>query len=198
MDNYIYILYFFNKYFKKLYCLIIIFFSIFIFKNFLKINNIRLINEYLKFKNKFNLKLNYKLNKELRIGIYGYCLKNGGRARITSLLVNYFEKVKFFRIFLFTRKEKQDNEYYIPRNIKRTIIKNNLLKNINKNKINLLIYELNNDYEIKILNNLKSTKIIFYMHASIFYFIYSNFTFFKELYKCYKNSKYIYSINNSF
>lgn len=32
------------------------------------------------------------------------------------------------------------------------------------------------------------------MHASIFFFIYSNFTFFKELYKSYKNSKYVVSI----
>ena len=67
--------------------------------------------------NIYNLKFNknilevrnvYKINtiynhflKKIRIGIFCHCLHNGGRARITSLLVNSFYKLKIFDIFLF-------------------------------------------------------------------------------------------------
>jgi hypothetical protein len=50
------------------------------------------------------------------------------------------------------------------------------------------------DDEIKLLNNVKNTKVIFYLHLSIFDWIYGNYTRFKNLYKNYRNSKYLISI----
>ena len=44
-------------------------------------------------------------------------VKNGGRARITSILINHFYKLKIFKIYLFTRRLKEINEYFIPKNI---------------------------------------------------------------------------------
>ena len=183
-----------NFYSRKVCFLLFIFFSILYYQILLKKYNINLFNEFFKFKIKFDLPLNYKLEKKLKIGIYSFCIKNGGRARITALLVNYFEKVKFFNIFLLTRKAIQENEYFIPQNIQRIIINNNLFKIIIKKKIDILIYNLSNDYEINLLNNLKNLKTIFYIHSSIFNRIYSNFSSFKKLYQCYSNSEYIISI----
>ena len=130
----------------------------------------------------------------MRIGIYTYCIKNGGRARITSKLLNYFHKIKIFKVYLFTKTNKEKNEYYIPESIKRTIIKHNLIKIILKYKIDILIYELTNYFDIKALNKFKDAKIIFYHHSSFFYHFYSNFTLFLKIYKEYQNSKYIISI----
>ena len=50
--------------------------------------------------------------------------------------------------------------------------------------------------EISKLNDLKNIKIIFYQHQSLFYWIYTNYTYFKSLYNTYKNSKYIISLIN--
>ena len=41
---------------------------------------------------------NIKKESKINIAIYGYCIKNGGRARITSLLVNYLHKISIFNI----------------------------------------------------------------------------------------------------
>ena len=115
---------------------------------------------------------------------------------MTTILINYFYKVKIFNIYLFTRKYKEENEYKIPDNIKRNYVNNNIIKIIKRNKIDVLIYQLNYYEEIKILNKLKNIKIIFYQHSSFFYELYSNYTLFISLYKEYKNSKYIVSIIN--
>lgn len=160
--------------------------------------------------NIYNLKFNknilevrnvYKINtiynhflKKIRIGIFCHCLHNGGRARITSLLVNSFYKLKIFDIFLFTRSFSQNNEYKIPIGIKRKVVKNNLISNIFKKKLDVFIYELDEIKDIEILNKYRKAKVIYYIHSSIFYWIYSNYTHFKFLYKSYKSSKYIVSI----
>ena len=135
-----------------------------------------------------------KIKRKIKIAIYGYCIINGGRARITSILVNYFYRIKIFKIHLFTIESKKNNEYYIPEDIKRIEIKNNLIKILKKNKIDILIYELDYINEIKILNNLTKIKVIFYHHSSNFDWLYSNYTHFKLLYKSFKNSKYFVSI----
>ena len=124
-------------------------------------------------------------------------MNNGGRARITSILINYFYKIKIFDLYLFTKINKQDNEYLIPEETKRLVIKNNL-NNLNKiislNKIDILIYNLNNVIEINNLNKKQTPKIIYYQHSSFFYMIYSNYTSFLSLYKEYQNSKYVVSL----
>ena len=136
----------------------------------------------------------YKINNKINLGIYTYRIKDGGRARITSILLNYLNNIKFFNINLFTVLKKEDNEYLIPKGIRRTNIKKNIIKEIRKKKIHILIYELESDKEIDILNNMKNIKVIFYQHTSSFDWIYDNYTTFKKLYKAFKNSKNVLSI----
>lgn len=164
------------------------------FKKFSQYKYLQINNNYLNILNLFNITFFKNLTKNIRIGIYTHCIHNGGRARITSLLVNYFNTINIFKIFLFTRTFKIDNEYSIPENIKRTVVKKNIIKMINKSKLDMLIYELDDNNEIEILNNIKNVKIIYYIHSSIFYWIYSNYTTFKYLYKAYTNSYYVISI----
>ena len=144
-----------------------------------------------------NLNLFEKLNNKINLGIYSFGMRNGGRARLTSILINYLNNLKIFKICLFTILGKQDKEYLIPEDTKRMVIKNNLNyldKIISKNKIDILIYNLNNDREINYLNSKTIPKIIYYQHTSFFYMLYYNYTSFLSLYKEYQKSKYIVSL----
>ena len=182
---------------KKLIILIIVLFALFYYNKVSKFYKLQISKNYSKIKREFNLSLIDTLKKRIHLGIYTYCLNNGGRARITSLLINYFYKIKIFNLYLFTKIDKQENEYLIPEETKRLVIKNNL-NNLNKiislNKIDILIYNLNNVIEINNLNKKKTPKIIYYQHSSFFYMIYSNYTSFLSLYKEYQNSKYVVSL----
>lgn len=156
------------------------------------------INQYdLLIKEILQTKFYKKINNKINIGIYTFRLKNGGRARVTALLINYLYNIKIFNIYLFTVLKKEKDEYSIPKQIIRKVIKKNIIINIKKKKLDILIYELENIEEINLLNrlnNLKYLKVINYMHASSFDWIYFNYSFFKTLYKEYKNSDYIISI----
>ena len=113
------------------------------------------IDEYYKENQKeFNLFFHNKFKKKINLGIYAYRIKDGGRARITALLMNYLNNIKIFNLYLFTILNKEDNEYMIPDNIKRDVIKNNLINKIIKKKIKILIYQLESPEEINLLNNL--------------------------------------------
>jgi 3D (Asp-Asp-Asp) domain-containing protein len=107
------------------------------------------------FHNKF-----HNQNK-IKIAVYTHCIKNGGRARVTALLLKYLYKIKIFDLYLFTNRFKEDNEYIIPENIKRVIIKKDIIKYIKKNKIDVFIYELDEVKEISFLNKFKNSKVIF-------------------------------------
>jgi len=165
-------------------------------KKKLKEQNINFKDNY----SKLNLNLNltiYNINKrknKINIAIYAFSIKNGGRSRITALLIRYLFKINIFKIFLFTLKIIEEDEYIIPSNIKRFQIKNHLIKIINKNKIDILIYELDEIEEIFILNNYKKIKVIFYQHSSSFDWLYDNYTTFKTIYEKFYSSKYIVSI----
>ena len=145
-------------------------------KKKLKIQSIDFNDNY----TKLNLNLNltfYNINKrnnKINIAIYAFSIKNGGRSRITALLINYLYRINIFKIFLFTLKMIEEDEYIIPINIKRFQIINHLIKIINKNKImlylkkvkkwitvDILIYELDTINEIITLNNYKSIKVIY-------------------------------------
>ena len=78
-----------------------------------------------------------------------------GVERQTSLIMKYFNKVKFFKLFLFTIKDKEENEYKIDNNIKRIIIKNDLIEILKKIKIDILLYQFYNVKEIEQLNKFK-------------------------------------------
>ena len=145
-------------------------------------------------KNNLNFSFNNSLTSKIRIGIYAYTMKNGGRARITALLLNYLNTIKIFKIYLFTVRMRQDNEYIFPKNIKRIITGNNLIKYIKGYKIDILIYQLDYINEIKYLNKINDMKILFYIHSSTFDWIYGNYTMFKILYNEYINSRYLVSL----
>ena len=153
---------------------------------------------YRQIQRNINLKFNNNLKDKIKIGIYTYSFKNGGLQKLTSLILKYFHNIKIYDIYIFTIKGKEDNEYIIPQNVKRIIIKKprleNLINQINNNKIDILIYNFFNSTEIEILNQFKNTKIIFYIHQSIFYWIYLNYFLFKSLYTAYQKSKYIISL----
>jgi glycosyltransferase involved in cell wall biosynthesis len=152
----------------------------------------------LKIQNDINLKFKNKINKKLKIGIYTYSLINGGLQRLTSLMLKYFDKMKIYEIYLFTQLKKQSNEYTISKNITRIVISKprikNLINQVILNDIDILIYNFYFPKEINILNNLKNIKVIFYIHQSIFYWIYFKYNSFKSLYTAYQNSKYVISL----
>ena len=167
----------------------------------LEYNRISLVS-FLELNNKSNNNLNSsficKIIYKIKIATYTQYLENGGRARITSFLLNYLQNMKIFSLYLFTNKIKNDNEYLIHGNIKRILIKkdtvNNLIKIILKKRINIFINQFSQINKINNLEKLKSIRIINYQHQSAFFWMYANFTSFKSLYKSYKYSKYIISL----
>ena len=100
-----------------------------------------------------------KINNKIKIGIYSYYLRNGGRARITSLLLNYLYKINIFRLYLFTKEVDSEtkSEYYIEHDIFRINIRTctikNIIKEIRKKKLDIFIFQDSNSAEIKSLNN---------------------------------------------
>ena len=155
-----------------------------------------IINYY----NLISYNYNYLFQKDknfnkIRLGIFANSLKNGGTERQTSLLLNYFNKVKIFELFLFTKKEKEKNEYIIDENIPRFIIKNNFTEILIRQNINILIYQTYDVKDIKKLNKLKNIKTIFINRSCFLHWIYYKYYFFyKSVYKAYKNSKYVISL----
>ena len=84
----------------------------------------KLNEEYLQFKAGLNINFNNNINKIIRIGIYTISISDGGLQRITSIIINFLDNIKIFKIYLFSIKEKEENEYSISDNIKRIVIKN--------------------------------------------------------------------------
>ena len=151
------------------------------------INNI-LIPKYL------NLGYSDKIKNKIRIAIYTSTINGGGRAKITTILLNYLIKIKIFDVYLFTDDKNKNNEYKISNKIKRKLINNNLFEIIKKIKIKILVYQLKNITEIKKLNNLKNIKVIYYHHSSVLGYIYNkNYTYLK-IYKAFKKSKYFITL----
>lgn len=191
--NYFYPL--FISFIKFNFFLLIIFFF-FKYNEINKLSNCNFNEQYVRIQKKINIEFNnsFPNKNSIKIAIFCHCIKNGGRARVTALLLQYLYKIKIFNIYLFTRRFKEDNEYSFPDDIKRVIIKKDLIKAIKKNKINILIYELDEIKDILLLNNLNNLKVIFYHHSSTFDWLYENYTIFKTIYKAFFNSKYIVSI----
>ena len=99
-------------------------------------------------------------------------------------------------IYLVIKKKKKKN--IINENIKRILIKRytikNLIQEIKKKRIDIVIYQLSNYSEINIFNTLRRINIIFIQHQSFFFWVYSNYTYFKYLYKTYQKSRFIISL----
>ncbi len=156
-----------------------------------EINN----NTNLKFSNK--IEYNNFFNIKIKIGIYIVSLSNGGIERNTALLINYLSRIQIFEIYLFNNRKK-DNEYKIPKNVKRIFFfsgRNNLKRNILINNINIFIYQFYDVKTINMLNNMKNLKVILYNHSCFLLWIYINSNYIiKTIYNEYKNSKYVISI----
>jgi len=142
----------------------------------------------------------YKDIDNIRLGIYTYALKGGGTERITALMLNYLSKESNFYIYVFSQRQKEENEFKIPEKIKRTYINaehssKKLRTQLKVKKINILIYQFPHADEINFLNTLKNVKIIIYSHFCFLTWIYFyEIHFFKALYNAFKNSKYIVSL----
>ena len=167
-------------------------------KEQLRKEHLELNDNYIKTKNDLNLPFNNKLKRKIRIGIYTIGLTGAGLQRSTSLIVNNFYQIKIFEIILFTVNIKEENEYSIPKDIKRVIIKyynlEQLIKETYRRMIDILIYQFPVYEEITKLNTLKNLKVIFYLHQSFLYWIYYNYFLFKKLYKTYQTLKYVISL----
>lgn len=139
---------------------------------------------------------NNSLNKKINIGLIAKSIKNGGIERASSLICYYFKKVKIFKLFLFTFKKNEKNEFIIDNKIKRTIItKKNLIKHIKKANIDILLYQLYDYKQIKELNKIMHLKIILINHSCFLHWIYyNNYKSFKTYYRIYKKSDYIISL----
>ena len=139
------------------------------------------------------------MNK-IRVGVFSYFLSNGGRSRITTLLLNYLSKVNMFNLYLFTKYYgfENESEYYLEDSIKRKYIRNytikKLAKEVRKKKIDILIFQHSNSKDIKLFSKSNDIKVIFYQHQSFFYWLYNNYQYFKNIYEAYHSAKYIVSL----
>ena len=86
-------------------------------------DNLELNESYLNIQLDLNLTFYNELKHKIKIGIYYQSIKNGGIERLTALLLNYFNKEKIFNVYLLTQQPKEKNEYYVPIDVKRIIIK---------------------------------------------------------------------------
>ena len=103
---------FFHIY-QKLIINLIIILLIFIFKIEFNIKNLDINNAYLDIKKDLNLNFKNKLLIKIRVAIYYTGIKNGGIERLTSIFVNYFHKIKIFKTYLFTKRNKEEDEYIL-------------------------------------------------------------------------------------
>ena len=125
-------------------------------------------------------------------------MKNGGIERVFSIIIKYLSKEKYFSFYLITKNKKQIDEYPVPNNVQRICLldlKINLYEALEKEKIDILIYNYENR-EIEKLNKLKKTKVIYYNHSSFLYWIYREhlYNFKDTVYNLYKKSKYVISL----
>ena len=136
-------------------------------------------------------------DKKINIAIYYISIKNGGIQRVTALLINNLSKAMLFKLFLFINQSEND-EYTINSNIKRVLIRNgtpNLIKEIKKKKIEIIIYQLYNPKEIDILNNLNFVKTIIFIHCCFLSWLYLHkYNFVRIFYSSIKNTKYVISL----
>ena len=189
-----------NRHFNELYLKILLFpliiINIYRIVHLKQKYNITLNDIYHSIQYFLNISFHNNLNKKIKIGIYCKNLKNGGIQRSTSLTLKYLNKIEIFKSYLFAFKSQEDDEYNIPGKIRRITIKNksiiNLIKEIRKNRIDILIYQFPLNNEINLLNKINNIKTIFVIHSSFFYWLYSNYTYL-SIYESYKNSKYIIS-----
>ena len=139
------------------------------------------------------------LDKNLiKVAYYCSSIKYGGVERVISIIINHISKEKIFSQYLITKSDILEGEYFIPKNIKRIgkiSRSNSLFYLIRKKHIDILIYNFYEKREIKKLNKIATTKIIYYDHSSFLYWIYLKHYNFKDtIYNEYKKCKYVISL----
>lgn len=77
----------------------------------IKQKKFRTQENYIQIQKDINFTFHFPIKKKINLGIYAFCIKNGGRARSTSLLIYYLYNITIFNIYLFTRRIKEENEY---------------------------------------------------------------------------------------
>ena len=165
---------------------------LFIFFLFNILNNNYYKYNYKKYNySKYNL--NYK--HKIRIGLVTNSIKNGGAERQASLLLYYFNKIKIFKLYLFTKIDSQENEYTIEQKIKRIQIKKNIIDYLSSFEIDILIYQMYNETEMNMLINYNRTKTVFINRSCFLHWIYYGIiNQFKTIYRLYQKSKYVVSL----
>lgn len=195
MNYFIFLNKFYFCFFQKIAILIL--FILHITINISNINNSSIIanNNSINI-DEYNSNVKFGNLKKIKIGIYINNLKNGGIERLSALLLNNLVRINIFDIHLLTNSVKEKGEYKISDKVKRIIIRDdNLIQIIKKRKFDIIIYQSYNEKNMKLLNELESTKTIFYDHSCIFFWLYAHSPiFFRTIYQQYKISKYVISL----
>ena len=197
MKKLIYKYFLYNLRIKNIIAFLFISFYYYLLINKLKLSSLK--EDYHQIQTQLNLNFTNNINKKIRIGIHTVSLADGGLQRITAILINYLDKLNIFKIYLFSLKGKEKEEYPISDKVKRVFIekKNDgkyLVNKIIKNKLDIFIYQIPLLNEIRALNNLKNVKVIFFIHSCFFYWLYISDFYTLKIYEEYKNSKYIISL----
>ena len=115
-------------------------------------------------------------------------------------MVNHLIIEKRFYIFVFSLEKEEDDEFIIPKYIRKVYIDKNIstkqLKiQLKIKRINILIYQFPYGEEINQLNTLKTTKTIIYFHFCFLTWIYTyKLKYFSSIFNSFKKSKYIVSL----
>ena len=135
--------------------------------------------------------------KYIKVAYYSASMRYGGIERVFSILINYLSKEKFFIFYLITKTGKLKGEYPISNAKRISLYESNisLYKALEKEKIDILIYNYENK-EVEKLNKLNKTKVIFYNHSSFLFWIYRMkiYNFKDTVYYLYRNCKYVISL----
>ena len=136
--------------------------------------------------------------RPIKVAFYCNSIKYGGGERVVALLINLLEAEKNFTIYLITNQGVLEGEYSIPNSTKRISLsekKMNVFTAIRIEHIDIFIYNGYSKSDIKKLNRLKKTEVIYYNHSGFFYWIYQQIYKFKDtIYEIYKECKYIISL----
>jgi len=141
----------------------------------------------------------FKSNKNpIKIAFYCLRFKYGGIGRLISKLLNYLSQIRYFKFYLITVSSILEGEYSMPNNTKRISLyngKKKLFEVLEKERLDIIIYNFYNIKEMEELNKLNSTKVIYFDHSSYFFWIYRHiYSFYNSIYNVYKNGKYIISL----
>lgn len=114
-----------------------------------------------------------------------------------SILLKYLSKENYLILYLITSSDILEDEYLIPKNIKRISLskqKINIFEAIEKEELDIFVYNFYSKKDIKKLNKLKKTKIIYYNHSCFTYWIYFGLNFNQSIYPLYRNCKFVISL----